>query len=166
MSKNIEKSVLLNNLEILEISRVHQVNQFLTRDPELFNSILDSDISMVIGKLSQEKIRLFWLDYLWLIAINRIELESDIEIKKQKTDSFIQVYKTYISGLNNPSEDSIHTDFYTKTLNKKQGLVNSLIKAGLKSESNLNTLKLDIRINSKEFNKIIENEKNGNTRNV
>tara|TARA_R100000789_G_scaffold95873_1_gene96784 strand:- start:104 stop:604 length:501 start_codon:yes stop_codon:yes gene_type:complete len=166
MSKNIEKSILINNLEILELSRVHQVNQFLDRDPELFNSILDSNISVVIGKLSQEKIRLFWLDYLWLIALNRIDLEGDINVKKLKTDSFMQIYKTYISELKNPSEDSVLTDFYTKTLNKKQDIINSLINTGLKSEFKLNTLKLDIRINSNQFNKIIANEKNGNNRNV
>ena len=166
MSKNIEKSILINNLEILEISRIHQVNQFINRDTVLFNSILDSQISTVIGKLSQEKIKLFWLDYLWLIAINRIDKERDIDIKKLKTDSFIRIYKTYLTELNDNSENSIQTDIYTETLSKKQDIINSLIKVGLKSDLNLNTLKLDNRINSNRFDKIIKDEKNGNTRNV
>ena len=92
-----------------------------------------------------------------------------------KTDDFLQlipciwyvnVYKNHVFKLFKSSSNSIQTEVYSDILEQKKKVIDALLHIGMKSEENINTLKLDIRINSNKFNKVIENEKNGNTGNV
>lgn len=165
-SKQINKIILINNLDILKLSRFKQVSQFLVNDPILFETILDSEISDSISLLCLEKIKLSWIDYLWQIALKSFEFEKNKKLKDLKMNSFIVIYREIIEELLS-IDNKGNTDTYIDILNQKKTCINNLISIDLKSEKNLNKLKLEYRINKNTYNKRIKKLKNdGNITNV
>jgi len=150
----LEKGELLLILEILKFLRKKMIEEFINKEPEIFNPSFMYENSNVQLELSIKKYFLAWVNchMIFLDENNNLNVNEEKFIKL-----FLHIYRNLMEKIRSDFETkSIDGVFINNIINEEIKYINELLKLGDKTERKMNYLLLEHNKNKVLFDRKIK----------